>query len=154
MKKILLIILSLTILLTLTACGEKTKAVTQEDFKSKLKTLEYTVDDRTDEVQKDTGIIEYYLAKAPRDIYMIEYFKLDSKDRAKQFYDDLQAKASSNKAEASVERTEDTKNTNRYVLENGELFYTIIRVDDTLLYVSSETGYKHDIEKALIELGY
>ena len=148
MKKYIKIVIVLLVVLILTGCGAKKTALNQKQITDKLYKLEFFVDDNTKLMEDSTmrTALSAYNSK-----YQIEYYIFKDEKRAKEAFQDNK-KYFDNNGKKGKEKTKE--NYSKYVQELSDTYNVLTRVDNTLLYISSNIEYKSDIKKVLKELNY
>ena len=148
MKKYIKIVIVLLVVLILTGCGDKKTALNQKQITDKLYKLEFFVDDNTKLMEDSTTrtALSAYNSK-----YQIEYYIFKDEKRAKEAFQDNK-KYFDNNGKKGKEKTKE--NYSKYVQELSDTYNVLTRVDNTLLYISSNIEYKSDIKKVLKELNY
>ena len=148
MKKYIKIVIVLLVVLILTGCEDKKTALNQKQITDKLYKLEFFVDDNTKLMEDSTmrTALSAYNSK-----YQIEYYIFKDEKRAKEAFQDNK-KYFDNNGKKGKEKTK--KNYSKYVQELSDTYNVLTRVDNTLLYISSNIEYKSNIKKVLKELNY
>ena len=142
MKKILLVLLSVGILFTVTACGEKTNVLSPEDFEKKLTDAGYTIKDETAVFGKGQGVTKLLVAESEGNMFQINYLKLETEDLAKTEFKDLVKRTAEYKTEESKEVKNYTDKINEYSLETSEKYFVITITKDTIIYTEVGIDYK------------
>lgn len=148
MKKVLTVVMIFVCLVTLTGCGKKV-ALSNEKMTSKLNELGFDVKDITDSME-DSNVNVVKTANNGK--YQIEYYIFKSQETAKKAYDSNKKMLSASKKYKG--KADNKDNYNKYVQETDSSYNSIIRIDNTLVYVSVNIDYKKNVKKVLNELGY
>lgn len=148
MKKILIIFMLVLSLFILSACGKK-EALTDKELTSKLTELGFDVNDITDSME-DSNIST--VKTANNGVYQIEYYIFKSEDTAKTAYKNNVKLFSSNEKYEGKEENKD--NYEKYTQETDLSYNSVVRIDNTLIYVSVNINHKKDVKKVLSKLGY
>lgn len=148
MKKIVIVFMLIISLFTLSACGKK-QALSDSELSSKLTELGFDVNDITDSME-DSNISVVRTANNRK--YQIEYYVFKSDDTAKNAYKNNVKLFSSNKKYEGKEEEKD--NYEKYVQETDLYYNSVVRIDNTIIYVSVNIDHKKDVKKVLNKLGY
>lgn len=148
MRKILITIITFMCLITLTACANKV-ALSNEELTSKLNDLGFDVKDITDNME-DSNVNVVKTANNGK--YQMEYYVFKSQEKAKEAYKNNKKTLSSNKKYEGKSTGKD--NYEKYVQETDGSYNSVIRIDNTMIYVSVNIDYKKDVKKVLNKLGY
>jgi hypothetical protein len=149
-KTILLFSIVTMLALTFTGCAKKT-ALTASDFKSKMASNGYTVEDATNQFDSEQ-IKQVYLAL--NDAYQIEFFEASSEAQAISAYKENKALFEASKGSTFGETTNNVSNYSKYTLKSDGKYKVISRIDTTWIYVDADDTYKAEINTVLKELGY
>jgi hypothetical protein len=152
MKKriVLALVLVLTALL-LVGCSAK-KALTADEFKTKMEAEGFEVEDVTE--QFGGAIEKCYVAMQKDGDFQFEFFVAAEEDQAKQAYSQNKSDFEATKTNGSVETNKELANYGRYTLVNDGNYSVISRIDKTFLFLDAQSSYKDDINKVLKTLGY
>lgn len=148
MKKILIIFMLVLSLFILSACGKK-EALTDKQLTSELTELGFDVNDITDSME-DSNIST--VKTANNRVYQIEYYIFKSEDAAKTAYKNNVKLFSSNKKYEGKEENKD--NYEKYTQETDLYYNSVVRIDNTIIYVSVNINHKKDVKNVLSKLGY
>ena len=135
-KRLLMGVLCFVVLFTLTGCGNKT-SITSEDFKSKMESKGYTVQDATSQMSEYDYINQVYIAISSDSTYQIEFYELSDSDYASSFFNN------------NKKTFEDSKS----LTTNGK-FKVVSRIDNTVIYLNVDDDYKSSVKDVLKDLGY
>ena len=80
----------------------------------------------------------------------IDFYLFPDGNTAQQQYETLKQSAAPNGGGTST----DSSAYNRYVLTNGELYYNIIRMDDTLIYCQATVTNKDEVDNFIKAIKY
>lgn len=149
MKKI--IILLIVIMGTLTGCVKDKKAITAEEFTSKMEEKGFEVVDRTAQ-------LEYIQANqcivASNDDYQLYFYVLYSEEDAMMMHQVNKQEFKENKGKLWSESDVNINNYNFYSITSNGMYSVISRVSDTLIYAEESKEKKGEIKSILKELGY
>ncbi len=148
LKKLAKVLLVITMLFTLTACGEK-EAVSGDDFNSIMREEGFYVSDITDEME-DSDISQVLTANNTS--FQIEFYVFKSEDTAKAAFTSNKEMFEANEDYEGKEKNEDTYD--EYIQETEDYYNVLKRVGKTLLYVSVNVDYKSDVKSIIKKLGY
>lgn len=146
MKRIKVISLILVVIL-LSACSKV--ALTEKELDSKLAELNYSVVDVTNELE-DASI--KCVKTANNGKYQIEYYIFKDKKLSKNAYKNDIKPLKENKKYKGKEKNKD--NYDMYEQQTDDLYNKVVRIDNTIIYVSVGKLYKKDVKKTLSKLGY
>ena len=139
--------------LLLFGCSNR-KAITYNEFKKISEKEEYTVVEVTEQFKEYEYIKGAYLAVSSDANYQVELYLFDDAKGAKAFYDlnkeIFESQGSGNNLSTNV----DSKKYNKYTLTTDSKYNTITRIDNTVLYSTSDKKYKDNIVKIVKKLGY
>ncbi|MGI6349160.1 MAG: hypothetical protein GX245_01045 [Eubacteriaceae bacterium] len=151
-KSIVFLILIALLGICLTGCGKPKTAITPEQFVSITEAKGFILVDKTEIADGQADAI--WVAVSPKKTFQIEFFDLLSEKQAKAAYAENVATFESMKGSASTTSSAEIKNYSiKTVVSNGLYMYEC-RVDDTIIYVVSDSAYKGEIEEIIAELGY
>ena len=88
-KQLLMGLMCFVVLFTLTGCGNKT-AITSDDFKSKMESSGYTVQEATNQMSDYDYIKQVYIAISSDSTYQIEFYELSDNSDDFNGYDKLE----------------------------------------------------------------
>ncbi len=174
-KKILVLGLSVSMLISLAGCNKKTidadkETIDADKFEDVMDDLEYNVTVEDDEDYLDNGQKEAGYAYDDDYNYIAAYVKYEDKSDAVEEYEDLvdDVKDAKKDDEFDGEITVSGFGNGNQVIVNGEfddsddygdetLYMVVYRIDDTIVTVMAYDNDKKDIkevDKILKELGY
>ncbi len=148
MKKILMVLMLVLCAFTLTACGKK-EALSDNDMKTKLAELGFDVNDLTSYMEDPNVKV---VRSANNGKYQIEYYVFKTNDTAKSAYDGNVKTFEESKKYKGEKKSKD--NYDKYIQKTDDYYNSVIRIDNTLLYVSINIDYKNDVKKVINKLGY
>lgn len=167
-KKILVLGLSVSMLLSLAGCSKKT--IDADKFEDVMDDMDYNVSVEDDEDYLDNGQEEAGYAYDDDDDYMAAYVKYEDKDDAIDDYEDLvdEVKDAKKDDEFDGKISESGFGNYKKVIISGEfddsddygdetLYMVVYRIDNTIVTVMAYDNDKKDIKevnKILEELGY
>ena len=134
----------------LTACGSQ-KAITGDEFTSKMEAAGYAVYDISDQYSAD---IIYQALIAQKDDYQIEFYDLITTDDAISAFDYNKSDFESLQGTSAKNTNVEFSNGGRYTLTIDGSYKLISRIDNTFIYLDVPEKYKDDVVKVLKELGY
>ena len=148
MKKFLKVILFTTVILTLCACGKK-ESLSQDEISSSLISQGFDVYDVSEQME-DSNVKKVLAANNGK--YQIEYYSFAKDKYAKDAYESN--KDTFNKASSKKGKEKSNENYNKYTQELSDTYNCLIRIDNTLVYLSVNIEYKSSAKKVLKNLGY
>lgn len=155
MKRVRNLLLAIVVLITtimLTGCGKK--AISANDFKTKMKSKEYTVVEVTDQFASYSYIEKVYIAQDKTKSYQIEFYKLSDESYAKSFYNTNKQIFENAKSSSSAHTEVNLSNYSKYTQESNNKYSVISRIENTAVYLNVDSKYKDDVKAILKELGY
>ena len=138
--------------LLVSGCGSK-KALTVDDFKTKMETLGFEIMDQTKYISNEDVKTAYLAQKVGA--YQVEFYLAKSEAGAKAGYDQYVANLKTVAGSDSKKNSEKSSKTySKYTDKAGDYYSVVIRVDKTYLYVRAAEKYESEINTVLEELGY
>lgn len=120
-KQLLMGLMCFVVLFTLTGCGNKT-AITSDDFKSKMESSGYTVQEATNQMSDYDYIKQVYIAISSDSTYQIEFYELSDNDYASSFFNNNKKTFEDSKSSGSTETSVSVGNNEKYTLTtNGKI---------------------------------
>ena len=151
-KKILLTVLCVVTIITLTGCKNKT-AITAEDFKSRMESKGYNVQDATNQFSSNPEVKKVYIALNSN--YQIEFYEIDTLDNAVLFYNNNNKNIfEQSKSNVSSYTSKELANYAKYRLNTSGKYKVVSRIDNTVIYLNVNDTYKKDVDSILNSLGY
>lgn len=152
-KQLLMGLMCFVVLFTLTGCGNKT-AITSDDFKSKMESSGYTVQEATNQMSDYDYIKQVYIAISSDSTYQIEFYELSDNDYASSFFNNNKKTFEDSKSSGSTETSVSVGNNEKYTLTNNGKFKVVSRIDNTVIYLNVDDNYKSSVKDVLKNLGY
>lgn len=146
-------VLCFVVLFTLTGCGNKT-SITSDDFKNKMESNGYTVQDATNQMASYDYIKKVYIAISNDSTYQIEFYELSDSDYATSFFNNNKSIFEDSKSSVSTETSVNLGNHNKYSLTANDKFKVVSRIDNTVIYLDVDENYKSSVKDILDDLGY
>lgn len=146
-------VLCFVVLFTLTGCGNKT-SITSDDFKNKMESNGYTVQDATSQMASYDYIKKVYIAISNDSTYQIEFYELSDSDYATSFFNNNKSIFENSKSSVSTETSVNLGNHNKYSLTANDKFKVVSRIDNTVIYLDVDENYKSSVKDILDDLGY
>lgn len=146
-------VLCFVVLFTLTGCGNKT-SITSDDFKNKMESNGYTVQDATNQMASYDYIKKVYIAISNDSTYQIEFYELSDSDYATSFFNNNKSIFEDSKSSVSTETSVNLGNHNKYSLTANDKFKVVSRIDNTVVYLDVDENYKSSVKDILDDLGY
>jgi basic membrane lipoprotein Med (substrate-binding protein (PBP1-ABC) superfamily) len=132
-------------LLLFAGCSART-AATADEFQKQAKKAGYTV---TEETASDSSITKALSAAKSDSGTTFEFITFDSDQSAQSDYISRKEELSS-----SGKTVIDSDNYNKYTLTNGELYYVLVRLGDTVLDCQTTTSSQKEAENFISSLKY
>ncbi len=152
-KQLLMGLMCFVVLFTLTGCGNKT-AITSDDFKSKMESSGYTVQEATNQMSDYDYIKQVYIAISSDSTYQIEFYELSDNDYASSFFNNNKKTFEDSKSSGSTETSVSVGNNEKYTLTTNGKFTFVSRIDNTVIYLNVDDNYKSSVKDVLKNLGY
>ena len=152
-KFIFFSVLCFTILFTLTGCGNK-KAITSDEFKTKLQNKGYTVQDLTEKYSSYDHIKHVLIALDSENNYQIEFYEINNLDNAVSVYNENKSIFEKSKSSSSAETSVEMGNNAKYTLKTNGTYKAVSRIDKTVVYVNVNSKYENSVKDVLKEIGY
>ena len=151
-KQLLMGLMCFVVLFTLTGCGNKT-AITSDDFKSKMESSGYTVQEATNQMSDYDYIKQVYIAISSDSTYQIEFYELSDNDYASSFFNNNKKTFEDSKSSGSTETSVSVDNNEKYTLTTNGKFKVVSRIDNTVIYLNVDDNYKSSVKDVLKNLG-
>ena len=151
MKKILLLLISIMLLFTITGCNTGKKAITAEEFKSRMTQQGYQIKDVS---EKYAGKGAKSVLIAVKDGYQIEFYVTENKDYAVGSYNLNKEKFEKTKGNNMVETQKSIGNISKYTLKSNSTYKVVSRVGDTFIFINAPGSKTEEIQEVLKKLGY
>lgn len=143
----------------LTGC-EKKEAISASDFISQMEEDGLSVQECTQDAIDNGGdasiISEGQLAVDAYGNFQIEFYQVVSEDVAEQMFElNKQSIIDDAEGESGIStKSLEMSNYARYTSNDGDMYYFIEYVDDTLVYAKADSDYKEDCVEELEAIGY
>ncbi|MBO4687655.1 MAG: hypothetical protein J5636_04010 [Clostridiales bacterium] len=146
LKKIAAIVLVSASVLALAACSKSYKKISSDDFKTKLEKEGYT----TMASEGEDGAKETVLAYSEE--AMVTYNLYDSKDAAKEMFDNLKETAKKAKDEGEIEKL--STSSNKITAKDDSQYMVCVYVEDTVIVGMAAADDSSKLDSAFKALGY
>lgn len=153
MRKVIVGVLLIIMMVVLVGCGER-KARTAENFKTNMVNHGYTVQDETYLFSYAGYVEKAYIAKDSSLKYQIEFYELSDIESAKYFYNYNKEIFETSKTSASMYKSVNVANYEKYTLQTDGKYKVISRIDNTVIYLDVDSQYKNAVDDVLEGLGY
>lgn len=153
LKKVLLVMLLFVCACVTTGCGNK-KAITSDDYKSKMESKGYTVQDATSQFSNYEYVKKATIALEKNGSYQIEFYELSDKDNAVSFFNNNKTNFENSKSSGASETSISMGNYDKYAVSTNGQYKVVSRIDNTVVYLDVSKQYKADVQKVLKDLGY
>lgn len=150
MKKLISILIGAVLIFAVIGCGNK-KAMTVEEFESKMVKNGYEVIDITSQYPSK-AIKNVMIAK--KDNYQIEFFVVENVDVAVSSYNLNKETFEKSKSNKNVETKKTMGNTSKYTLKANSKYKVISRIENTFIFINAPQEKSEEIDKTLKELNY
>ncbi len=152
-KQFLIGLICIVVLFTLTGCVKKT-AITSDEFKNKMESSDYIVQEATNQMSDYDYIKKVYIAINKDSTYQIEFYELSNKDYASNFFNNNKKTFEDSKSSGSTETSVSIGNNEKYTLTTKGKFKVVSRIDNTVIYLNVNDNYKSSVKDVLKDLGY
>ncbi len=153
LKKILLVLLLVFCTTLTTGCGNK-KAITTDDYKSKMESKDFTVQDATSQFSNYEYVEQALIALEKSGSYQIEFYRLSDNDNAVSFFNNNKTTFENSKSSGAVETSVSLGNNDKYTVTTNGQYKVVSRIDNTVVYLDVSDKYKSEVQKVLKDLGY
>jgi hypothetical protein len=133
-------------LLILSACSARSP-VSSGDFQKQAKTLGYKV---SQIAPATDGAEDLFIASSDSSYTQFRFLTFSDASSAMEGYKSLKEATFHSDGESTV----DSDAYNKYTAQNGEIYYTLIRMDNTVLDCKSTTSKKDEIESFVKAIKY
>lgn len=89
-----------------------------------------------------SGVTTYLTATKPESETTVDFLLLQNDSSAEEQYASLKKNAAPNGGGKAV----DSATYNRYIVTNGELYYNIVRMDNTIIYAKSDLTNQDEVD--------
>lgn len=149
-KKISLIIILIIAVIILTGCG--TKAISVEEFKTKMEENGFTVSDISEQF---AAIANKTYVASKAEGYQVEFYEFDSVENATNSFEDNKRLFESVKQDSDKETFVNTNdNVSKYTLESEDRYMLVSKVNNTCIYADINLEYKDELDSILQEINY
>lgn len=138
------------LLFSLTACSARTP-VTPETFKSVMEEAGYTVEDKSSTATGTEGAEIYYVCTNDSDDKAF-FLGFGNKDDSYNFYNTLKEGMTQNSPDVKTVIESDAYC--RYACAVGDTTHMIVRVEDTIVYVTGPSSNKAAMDELFKKMGY
>ena len=141
--------------LSLTGCSTDKTAISADTFTEKMEETGLTVNDQSQEAPADSGMSDVRVAFGEEN-YQIEFYAFGNEEAAKSLYNTVQSNLEDIYESASnVSKTsKNVGNYGTYALSADDMYYSISRVGNTLIYAIGDDDYKGQVKDIVEDLGY
>jgi len=151
MKKVLVLLLTLTLLLAATGCGADKVPTTPEVFKEKAEGLGFTVTDVTSQMEE--GTVEW-VNVAAKDGYQVEFMSVPTEEQAKSAFDQNKADFEKMKGSSSSNASKVYGNYGYFSMTSEGSYMLVIRVAKTFIFAKVPEANKDDVKALVDAMGY
>lgn len=146
--KLLSVLLTAAVFLSLVACSARTPATT-DDFTKQAKAQGFAV---KEDSTTNTAIVKYLEASKAETQTQVLFVTFKTESDAQSAYASVKKTA----AEGTNVKTTtlDSSSYNKFTAVNGEISYTIIRMNDTLLYGKANSGHQNQVDDLVKAVKY
>lgn len=155
-KSLLAISICLISLACFTGCGKNKTAISADEFCEKLENKGYLIEDSTSQYDSYEQINESYIALSDDYEYQIEFIVLDSESDASSMYSYNKEKFELAKEDSDIQSHSEVNlaNYSKYELSVNGTYKILSRIDNTLIYIDTNSEFKEEIKEILDDLGY
>lgn len=152
MKKVLIILFSFLIIITLSGCDKKN--INMDKFTEIMKKNGYSVSNITDKYKSISQLKEAATSINESDKWQIDFYVLDSNESALKIYNNNVDTFKFLKNDKDKEIVKTDKNYSKYILITNNSYGVIAINNNTIIYISANSKAKDKIDKLLREIGY
>lgn len=152
-KKFGIVLICFIMLFMITGCGNKT-AITASDFKTKMESKGYILQDVISQFSDYNYFNQAYVALSFDSAYQIEFYELSDTDSAISFFNTNKDIFEKSKSSGSSETSVSIGNNEKYTLTTNSKFKVLSRIDNTVIYLDVSEDYKSQVKDILKDLGY
>ena len=145
-----LLLLALFVL-SLSACSSKTP-VSSENFSKDLQAQGFEIVDLSAKYAQFAHILKAFGTE--KGTLHIEFYEIDSNDNASAMFQGNRARVEKFKSSGAVESSVSAAHYQKYSLTTSETFYTVSRVEKTLVYAYSAKDDKGALQDILTKIDY
>lgn len=153
-KYVLVTLLCLITMLGFAGCRKNKKAISADEFCTKMENKSFTTTDSTSQYATSKEITESYIAISKDYSYQIEFIVLDSADAASSMFEKNKSTFESENSVKAVRTSTSLANYSKYTLLANGKYKVLSRIDNTLIYINANSDYKDEINSILDNLGY
>ncbi len=138
----------------LTGCIDLTKtSIDAETFKTRMEGLGYSIVDATN--QFDSSLVnKVYIALDSTRSYQIEFYEQYSNEAAQGSFITNKTKMENAKTSSSMSTSLTGQNYERVTQDSGGEYWVVSRIDNTFIFVNTNSANKDAVNNALESLGY
>ena len=152
MKKVLIILFSFLVIITLSGCSKKN--INMDKFTEIMKKNGYSVSNITDKYKGISQLKEAATSINESDKWQIDFYVLDSNESALKIYNNNVDTFKFLKNDKDKEIVKTDKNYSKYILITNNSYGVIAINNNTIIYISANSKAKDKIDKLLREIGY
>lgn len=154
MSKMTKILCMLMVSIMLVGCGSKER-MTAKEFRREMENKGFTVADITDSTN-DSRFLQVLEAYNDEEKYAFEFYFIEGDENAKALFDSAKGnlEATYSDDETAVIVGKSNEKYGNYSVSVADFYSCVIRVDNTMLYVTSYAEYEEEAKKIIEELGY
>lgn len=134
------ILLTMVLFFSLAGCSARTP-ISADEFSKQAKDLGFTV---TEQSATNTAVVKYLQADDSKTQTQLIFITFKTESDAQTAYTSVKANVSQGTGAKTT--TLDSSSYNKFTVVNGELNYTIIRMNDTLLYGKANSGHQNQVD--------
>lgn len=149
MKKILILVLILSMVITV-GCGSH-DVVTVNEFNELMKEEGLTIVDATDQFEEGVVIS---VSIAMTEDYQIELYIVPSDDQAKAAFEENKVYFKSIESTLSNESEVSSDDYGKYSRNTDDFYFSVIRVENTFLYIDVPKDSKDKVLELIEKIGY
>lgn len=152
MKKVLIILFSFLVIITLSGCNKK--YIDLNNFSKIMKKNGYSVSNITSKYKSIPQLKEAATSINESEKWQIDLYILDSNESALKIYNNNVKTFKQLKKDKDKEILKKSKNLSKYILISDNSYGVVAINNNTIIYVSANNSAQDKIDKLLREIGY
>ncbi len=152
MKRLIALLVVLSLSVCLVACGASRTAQTADGFSEIMKNAGFEIYDAVETEATFEWATNVLFALG--DNYQIEFYETESAETAQSAFRELKKTLDSEHNTRTLALSKTLNDYNYYAFNSGEEFFLIAGIDNTLIACTSDKQYRSEILDLVDELGY
>lgn len=151
---ILLSIITISIIAVIKLANKELEPISGDKFNILMEEKGFETIDAMEEFGESNLAKAVYIAIDPDVKYRLEYYEFNDLEYTIDMFNQNKVIIESSKGRSSSESTVNGKNFNKYSLSTNNIYKSIVRVENTFVFIETDAEFKEDIKTLLKELGY